>query len=173
MTHFAGPPRRRLPAFHPVPLRGRRDGWPPLRQARFIGWLAETRCVRTAAARVGLSRESAYRLRRRAGAEGFAAAWNIALDRAAAAVTPPPRKVTVAALLWRIEQGWLRPMLRRGRLSHVAPKADNSALLALVGRFARAAGRGREARSARPSPARTKMRGKCQHPCPCPPVPPI
>lgn len=173
MTHPAPIPRRRLPAFHPVPLRGRRDGWTPRRQALFIGYLAETGCVRAAAARVGLSRESAYRLRRRPGAEGLAHAWDVALGRPARMMTPPARKVTAARLLWRAEQGWLRPVLRRGRFSHVVPKADNSALLALMGRFARADGRGRQSILTRPAAARTKMRGKCQHACPCPPVPPI
>ena len=166
-------PRRRIPAFHPVPLRGRRDGWTPLRQARFIGHLAETRCVGRAAARVGLSRESAYRLRRRPGAEGFAAAWDRALGRPAAAVTLSARKVTVAQLLWRVEQGLLRPVVRRGRFRHVAPRPDNSALLALLARYARAAGRSGQAERTAGSPGRTKLRGKCQHPCPCPPVPPI
>ncbi|MBC2669946.1 hypothetical protein ACFOON_03595 [Novosphingobium piscinae] len=161
--------RRRLPAFHPVPLRTRGDGWTPPRQARFIGHLAETRCVRTAAARVGLSRESAYRLRRRAGAEGFAAAWDIALGRAPRSRPAPLRKVTVAGLLHRLEQGTLRPVLHRGQLSHVVERADNSALLALLARHARAAGR----RDQADRTAGTKTRGRCQRPCPWPPVPPI
>ena len=169
MTHPAPPPRRRLPAFHPVPTRRRRDGWTPHRQARFIGHLAETRCVRTAAAAVGLSRESAYRLRRRPGGEGFAAAWDVALGRVPTRVTPPARKVTPAMLLHRIEQGWLRPAMRRGRLSHVVVRVDNSALLALVARYRRADGRRSQAARVRG----TKWPGKCQHPCPRPPVPPI
>lgn len=69
----------RLPAFLPVPLRARRDGWTPQRQARFIGLLAQTGCVRRAARMVGLSRESAYRLRRHPRAGSFNAAWNTAL----------------------------------------------------------------------------------------------
>lgn len=68
-------PRRRprIPAFAPVPTRTRRDGWTLSRQAQFIGALAETGPAAAAAARVGMRRESAWRLRSRAGAESFAA----------------------------------------------------------------------------------------------------
>ena len=180
MTHRAVPrpprcrrPRRippsRLPAFHPVPLRGRADGWTPRRQAAFIGHLAQTGSVATAARAVGMARETAYRLRRRLGAEGFAAAWDAALGRAVSVLTPPARKVTVAALLHRIEQGRLRPVLARGRFSHIVEKADNLALLALVARFIRSDGRSRQAGQA----LRTKMPVKCQYPCPRPPLRPI
>jgi len=50
-----------------------------MRQAQFIGYLAETRCVRAAALRVGMSRETAYRLRARPGADSFCGAWDAAL----------------------------------------------------------------------------------------------
>ena len=69
----------KLPPFLPVPLRTRRDGWTPARQARFIGLLVQLGCVRRAAAALGLSRESAYRLRRHAGAGSFRAAWDTAI----------------------------------------------------------------------------------------------
>jgi hypothetical protein len=68
-------------SFDPVLLRPRHDGWTPERQRAFIEHLADTLCVETAAARVGMSAQSAYALRRRAGAEGFAAAWDAALRR--------------------------------------------------------------------------------------------
>lgn len=67
------------PAFTPVPVRPRHDGWTPQRQALFLETLADTGCVSHAAARVGLSVESAYRLRRRKNAASFAAAWEGAL----------------------------------------------------------------------------------------------
>ncbi len=67
------------PAFTPVPVRPRHDGWTPERQALFLETLADTGCVSDAAARVGLSVESAYRLRRRRDAASFAAAWEGAL----------------------------------------------------------------------------------------------
>lgn len=73
-------PGRRVPAFTPVPLRYRADGWTPQRQADFLGQLCETWSVVEAARRVGLTRESAYRLRDKPGAESFAAAWDFILD---------------------------------------------------------------------------------------------
>ena len=72
-TAHIPPPRRKVPAFVPVPLRARADGWTPLRQAEFLGYLAETRSVAEAARRVNMARETAYRLRDRPGAESFAA----------------------------------------------------------------------------------------------------
>jgi len=68
-------------SFDPVQLRARHDGWTPSRQRTFIEHLADTLCVETAATAVGMSARSAYALRRRAGAEGFAAAWDAALLR--------------------------------------------------------------------------------------------
>jgi hypothetical protein len=62
----ARPPRRkapRVPPFYPVPSRGRRDGWTIARQAEFLGMLAETGTVMGACEAVGMSRNSAYRLR--------------------------------------------------------------------------------------------------------------
>lgn len=69
--------------FTPVPARARRDGLTPARQAAFVAALAETCCVTAAARAVGMSWQSAYRLRDRAGAASFAAAWNAALARPA------------------------------------------------------------------------------------------
>ncbi len=78
-------PEAQVPAlrdsFAPVPLRHRHDGWTPEKQRDFIEHLADTLCPDTAAAAVGMSVRSAYALRRRAGAEGFAAAWDAALLR--------------------------------------------------------------------------------------------
>jgi hypothetical protein len=58
------PPHPRVPAFTPVPVRRRADGWTPGRQAAFLEHLAARLSVTEAAGRVGMSRESAYRLRR-------------------------------------------------------------------------------------------------------------
>ena len=68
-----------LLAFAPVPVRYRHDGWTPDRQRGFIEELADCLSPEIAAQRVGMSVQSAYRLRRRAGAEGFSAAWDAAL----------------------------------------------------------------------------------------------
>ena len=74
-----------IPAFRPVPTRRpRSDGWTPARQQDFIAALAACGNVARAARRVGMSMQSAYRLRKRPGADGFVAAWETALDRASA-----------------------------------------------------------------------------------------
>ena len=66
-------------AFAPVPVKPRHDGWTPGRQRGFILRLSLAGCVATAARGVGKSRESAYRLRERPGAESFVAAWDRAI----------------------------------------------------------------------------------------------
>jgi len=74
--------KRRAKAFDPVPVRARHDGWTRERQIAFIEALAECGCVGDACRRVGMSAESAYRLRRRFDAQGFRLAWDAALDYA-------------------------------------------------------------------------------------------
>ena len=127
----------RIPAFTPVPPahggRYRADGWTPARQGAFIGLLAETRSVSAAAERVGMRRESAYRMRRRTGAAEFCAAWDyiMAPHEARAGLE---MKVTLDRLVQRVRQGRLRPVMRRGRYVGTARLADNSALRSLLGR---------------------------------------
>lgn len=131
-------------------MRVRADGWTPLRQAEFIGNLAETRSVAKAARMVGMARETAYRLRGRAGGEGFDAAWDAALActatqagrmrllaalEAARDALKPSRKVTVEQLEWRVETGFWQVILHGGRYAGVRQKPDDSALLALLGRM--------------------------------------
>jgi hypothetical protein len=69
------------PDSRPAPLSFRRDGWTIPRQLAFLDLLARTRSVTAAARAAGMSRESAYRLRRRPSAALFAAAWDRALKR--------------------------------------------------------------------------------------------
>lgn len=69
----------------PVPRRARHDGWTPARQAAFLAGLAATRSVSAAAASVGLSASSAYRLRRHPAAAAFRTSWDAALVAAAPA----------------------------------------------------------------------------------------
>ncbi|HEX8533120.1 MAG TPA: hypothetical protein VF662_03050 [Allosphingosinicella sp.] len=64
--------------FAPVPVRARHDGWTPDRQFRFIVAIARGAGPKEAAGSVGLSRQTAHALRRKPGAEGFAAAWDAA-----------------------------------------------------------------------------------------------
>lgn len=67
--------------FTPVPTAStRHDGWTPARQRRFIDHLAQWGGVVAAARAVGMTKQSAYRLRDRPGAESFAEAWGLALD---------------------------------------------------------------------------------------------
>ncbi len=124
---------RRIAPFHAVPGRARADGWTPLKQAEFIGLLAQTGSVAEAARELGMTRETAYRLRRRKWSESFVAAWDAALGR-----TPPEshagafRKVTPAELAWRVESGKWQVILREGRYCGVWRKEDDTALCALV-----------------------------------------
>ena len=131
------PAYRRLPAFVPVPVRARRDGWDAVRQGRFIGWLAQTGSVSEAAARVGRSRESAYRLRRRADAAGFAAAWDAALA-GRAGIRIPARKVTPDDLPGLAFAGPVRVRMYRGRFAAVSRQPSDTALLRLLAHYDRA-----------------------------------
>lgn len=119
-------PRRRVPAFTPVPLRYRKDGWTPLRQADFLGHLAESWSVAAAARHVGKTRESAYRLRGKFGAASFAAAWD--------AILAEPRAVRKSTheLLWhRLFYGTLKPVIRGGKHVGTLASPDNDAVLRL------------------------------------------
>jgi hypothetical protein len=123
----------RVPPFLPVPVRARADGWTVERQVRFIGYLAETGSVGRAAQRVAMSRESAWRLRGRAGAASFAYAWDtvIALHREGLdeSVTLPKRKVTPDELAERGDKGAIHVMMRRGKFVGAQRKPSVSALL--------------------------------------------
>jgi hypothetical protein len=66
----------------PVPVRTRLDGWTPERQREFIAALGACGVVAEAAARVGMSARSAYKLRARPGARSFREAWEVAVDSA-------------------------------------------------------------------------------------------
>ncbi len=68
------------PAFDPVAVQRRQDGWTPERQADFIAALSECGCVDEACKRVGMGTSSAYALRRRLEAQSFRLAWDAALD---------------------------------------------------------------------------------------------
>jgi hypothetical protein len=167
MTQPSRPQRPRVPAFHPVPVRTRSDGWTPVRQAEFIGVLAETGSVSAAAEFVGMARETAYRLRRKAGAEEFARAWDVAVmlatrrgvrvwpgpamrsgegDGGASPVTRPRRMVTQEGLWRQVMDGMWRPVLRRGRYCGSTRKDDASALLRYLARLDRALERDRRKR---------------------------
>ena len=79
-----GPTRNPELAFLPVGVRYRYDGWTPDKQLEFIERLADCGCVEEAARSVGMSRNSAYALRRRSDAQAFRLAWDAAMDAAVA-----------------------------------------------------------------------------------------
>lgn len=71
-----------LPDAQIVPVVPRHDGWTPARQRGFLECLALTGDVKFSAEMVGLSDRAPYYLRARADAEGFRAAWVVALEEA-------------------------------------------------------------------------------------------
>lgn len=117
----------RVPAFLPVPLRGRADGWTVERQARFLVALAASGSVAAAARKAGMARETAYRLRRRPGAESFAAAWDHIVGHGA-----PRRKVTPGEWMRRALDQLVKPIAWRSELTCLIQKPDNSALLRVL-----------------------------------------
>jgi len=72
---MSSPATRKLPVAKP-----RHDGWTVERQKIFIRTLGLTRNVSRAAAAAGMSRESAYRLRRRAEGVALAQTWDSILS---------------------------------------------------------------------------------------------
>ena len=70
----------------PVRRRPRLDGWTEEKQRRFIEALADTGLVSHAAKAVGMSRESANRLRRSPHGAAFARAWDAARRHAGSAL---------------------------------------------------------------------------------------
>lgn len=70
----------------PVRRRPRLEGWTEEKQRRFIEVLADTGLVAAAAKAVGMSRESAYRLRRAGHGAAFARAWDAARHHAGALI---------------------------------------------------------------------------------------
>ena len=67
----------------------RRDGWTAQRQLRFLDMLSRIRNVTRAAVAVGMSRESAYRLRARRNGALFAIAWDRAMEGHSLVVRKP------------------------------------------------------------------------------------
>jgi len=102
---LAASPKLPIP-FDPVPVRRRHDGWTAERQIAFIEKLADCSSVTAAARHVGMSRESARRLRRRPCGRSFRDAWDAALDCAYAEVEE--------AAMERSKNGIARPVFYKG-----------------------------------------------------------
>lgn len=82
-TPSPNPPEdeRSLLDFTPVPIeRIHHNSWTERRQRDFITALEEMGSVRHACRAVGKTRQSAYKLRERPGAESFSVAWDVALE---------------------------------------------------------------------------------------------
>lgn len=123
--------------------RGRRDGWTAARRRQFLDALAEHGVVRAAAAAVGMDASSAYRLRRRAGSEAFAAEWDraidvgfarlqdVAVERAINGVSVPVfyQGEAVGERIWYDNRllTFLLSRLQTRRFSHQAPTLDREA----------------------------------------------
>lgn len=84
-TPPAAPPAADLaaPVSPDVATRTRADGWTVERQRAFLEALADCGSVRAACARVGMSAQAAYALRRRSDARAFRQAWDAARAMAA------------------------------------------------------------------------------------------
>ncbi|WP_240704700.1 hypothetical protein [Croceicoccus sediminis] len=93
------------PFEHKAP---RRNSITPPRQRAFIAALAATGSVTQAAREIGASLEALYRLRARGGAEGFARAWDKAVDLGMA-------RLEDTALI-RAMEGDLRPVVSGGKV---------------------------------------------------------
>lgn len=100
-------------------------GWTPERRTQFLDYLADYGNVRAACLRVGLSREAAYRLRRRDAA--FARGW-------AAALVLAHQKI-VDVLADRAIDGIEEEVWHRGELVGTRRKYDTRLLLALIARL--------------------------------------
>lgn len=109
------------PYVHRMP---RRNSITPDRQREFIAALAATGIVTQAARRIGASLEALYRLRNQPGAEGFAAAWEAAIDRGIARLED--------CALERAILGEERPIVRGGEVVGSWRRYDTALLLFLL-----------------------------------------
>jgi len=96
----------------------------PDRQRAFIAALAATGIVTQAARSIGASLEALYRLRNQPGAEGFAAAWEAAIDRGIARLED--------CALERAIVGEERPIVRGGEVVGSWRRYDTALLLFLL-----------------------------------------
>jgi hypothetical protein len=123
--------------FTPAPLRTRHDGWNAALQRRFILTLARGASISEAARSIGKSRQTAYALRDKPGAEGFAAAWDAAFDfarQARAAAAPAP-------MMSEGFEAMLVPRFYRGRLVGFVQRPDHKAVLRTLAQLDKIAGR--------------------------------
>ena len=116
--------------FTPVPSRARHDGWSSDDQRQFIARLACGHSVDEAAKALGHSRQSAYALRRRAGANEFAAAW-VSAQALGRRVWEAKRCSPGPDLAYAFET-LLVPRFYRGRLVGFVQRQDNAAAVRML-----------------------------------------
>jgi hypothetical protein len=85
-----------------------------------------------------MGRESAYRLRLRSGAAGFAAAWDMALGKPHQPVDLASAKSTGLDAGYRNQAGLMRVRMFAGRYAGSSSKADDNALLSHLAQLDRA-----------------------------------
>jgi hypothetical protein len=112
--------------FTPAAPRPRRDGWTPAVQAAFVAALAAGGSVLDACRHVARSRNSAYALRQRADAGGFAAAWDNAIS-----VT---EDALAGGAVERCIDGTQVPVFYRGREVGARKQYDNRLLMFMLRR---------------------------------------
>jgi len=110
--------------FTPVPHQRRARGWTAAAQRAFIAMLARCGVVAHAARSVGCSPRSAYHLRQKAGADSFAAAWDMALDMG----LDDSRARAVALCRGRVE----KPIVRNGRVVGRRMEPDHRLMFAAL-----------------------------------------
>lgn len=112
--------------FTPVPLRRTHNGWSSTQQRDFVIALARGASVKQAATGLGRSRQSAYMLRGKPGAQSFAAAWAKALAFARDVRTTGTRLTGLPELLDIL----LVPRFHGGRLVGFVQREDDRRLFA-------------------------------------------
>lgn len=111
--------------FTPVPRqRARRHGWSEERQRAFIAALGRCGSVSAAAKHVGMTPRSAYRLLDAPGADGFAKAWDAAVDEGIERLR--------SGALERALHGGFVPIYRRGELVRVEHRHNDRLAIAML-----------------------------------------
>lgn len=108
--------------FTPVPITARHDGWTADRQRAFIAVLASHGGVAAAARAMGMTPQTARRLRTRPDAESFARAWDAAIEEG--------RLRAQEEAMRRGLEGYLVPVTRDGRIVGHRRRLDNRLLFA-------------------------------------------
>ncbi len=113
--------------FDPAALRHRIDGWTPQKQREYVEALADSGVARYAAARVGMSEQSASRLRRRADARSF--------DRACEAAMRIGARRLFSVACERAIEGTVKRYHYHGEVKGEERVYDNRLLIALIGKL--------------------------------------